>query len=127
MTTTSPEALREAVERAEAWARIIERPAPDGDNSLKVAASVAEQHARDLRALLSALQEAREADARVATFLIEQQDEPSFWDTTNSGLHARVNYWRNKCIEAGRQLDPKRWGPTDAAEVRALSPGGADE
>lgn len=76
MTTTSPEALREAVDRVEAWARIIERPAPDGDNSLKVAASVAEQHARDLRTLLSALQEAREAlgpfatvgDARPAPF-----------------------------------------------------------
>ena len=108
MTTTSPEALREAVERAEAWARIIERPAPDGDNSLKVAASVAEQHARDLRALLSALQEAREAVGPLA----------KAWGRSD----------RNAPYSTSPRIFPALDDFRRAAGVfRALSPGGADE
>lgn len=103
MTTS----LREAVERVEAWARIIERPAPDGDNSLKVAASVAEQHAADLRTLLSALQEAREALTQISV-------GPLFVATD-------VNAWAEYATNLAREtlgLD---------TEARALSPGGAEQ
>jgi len=108
--TTSP--VREAVERLEAWARIIERPAPDGDNSLKVAASVAEQHARDLRTLLSALQEAREAlgpfSEAFLTLSSRWQDHEEDWQ---HALHRPINVGQLR----------------RAAEVyRALSLGGAD-
>lgn len=121
---TSPEALRKAVERLEAWARIIERPAPDGDNSLKVAASVAEQHARDLRTLLSALQEAREAldvFSKVGR-LIDGPFGPG--RVPDDGVFQSGCAWRE-----GDQKRTLTWGDfRRAAEVyRALSPGGADE
>ena len=110
MTTS----LREAVERVEAWARIIERPAPDGDNSLKVAASVAEQHARDLRTLLSALQEAREALGPFAD-ACDSADE----GTVDNHAHC----WESAMAMSVTYGDFRR-----AAEAyRALSPGGADD
>ncbi len=64
--TITPEAVEQ---RLSAWAKIIERPTPDGDNSLLVDADVADEHAEDLRSLLSTLQAADERAER-AEFLL---------------------------------------------------------
>lgn len=57
----------------------------------------------DLESALSRIQEER---AALAAFLVDQIDEPDPFHQ----MGARGHYWRDKCITAGRRLDPQRWG-----------------
>lgn len=113
MTTTSPEALREAVERLtedlaarEAYIRGADARGVRADQCVDVRLS-------DLRTLLSALQEAREAlgpfSEAFLTLSSRWQDHEDDWQ---HALHRPLTVGQLR----------------RAAEVyRALSPGGADE
>ncbi len=108
--TTSPEALREAVERLTAHAEFIGQP----DAGVVMVAFPRHVVAADLKAVLSALQEAREALGPFAEAVRDADVErvPNDAAAWESPMAMSVTYG-----------DFRR-----AAEVyRALSPGGAEQ
>jgi len=66
-------------------------------------------------ALFRAEARSESAAQELAAFLVQQVDEPEPF----SNMGARGHYWRDKCIEAGRRLDPARWSfPAEARSAR---------
>ncbi len=110
--TTSPEALREAVERLTAHAEFIGQP----DTGVVMVAFPRHVVAADLRTLLSALQEAREA-LRLARDFAEQEIE------CRGYAGGEMTDYQDEAQKAFDACDAM----LSAIEARALSPGGAEQ